>query len=54
MQYMHFDPTRFSFNINPVCSRLRIGWGSRMVVPGRGVGTTEKLIKNKNNKLNAI
>ena len=40
----HFDPTRFSAIINPVCSRLRIGWGSRMDVPGRGVGVglTEK------------
>jgi hypothetical protein len=49
----HYDPARFGANINPACSRLRIGWGSRMDVPGRGVGPTEKLIKSKNNKLNA-
>jgi len=38
----HYYPARVSANINPVYSRVPIGWGSRMGVPGGRVGPTQK------------
>jgi hypothetical protein len=32
----HYDGASVSANINPVCSRVYIGWASRMDVPRRG------------------
>jgi hypothetical protein len=49
----HYDPTRVSANIIPVRSRVPVGWSFRIDISRRKVGTTEKLIKTKNNKLNA-
>ena len=32
----HYDAARFSANINPVSSRVHIGWASRMNIPRKG------------------
>jgi hypothetical protein len=49
----HYDPARVSANINPVCSRVFVVFAVEWMFLGEEGDLLKKLIKNKNNKLNA-